>query len=125
MRLSCDASDATACESGVHAHCTGRPSHCLGQKSEVPRTLSLADPGYEPDGPPTQAHVICGPSRPIRCHESAGGGWGRPPGPMKAKTWSVPGRSSRPSPTDGVGKWFAYPPKGIDMTSRPLAWLRP
>jgi hypothetical protein len=43
----------------------------------------------------------------------AGGGGGSPAGPMKAKTWLVPGRSSRPSATDGVGKWFAYPLKGI------------
>src|SRR5580698_9202921 len=55
----------------------------------------------------------------------AGGGGGRPAGPMKAKTWSVPGRSSRPSPTDGVGKWFADPPKGVETTSLPLAGLRP
>ncbi len=47
----------------------------------------------------------------------AAGGGGRPAGPMKAKTWSVPGTSSRPSPTDGVGKWFANPPKRIETTS--------
>src|SRR6202012_2924048 len=53
-----------------------------------------------------------------------GGGGGRRAGPMKAKTWSVPGRSSRPSPTDGVAKWFATSPKGIETTSWPLAGLR-
>ena len=47
----------------------------------------------------------------------AGGDGGSPAGPMKAKTWSVPGSRSRPSATEGVGKWFACPPNGIDTTS--------
>src|SRR6202012_2740000 len=50
---------------------------------------------------------------------------GRPAGPLNAKTWSVPGRSSRPSATDGVGKWFADAPNGITATCLPLAGLRP
>ena len=44
---------------------------------------------------------------------------------MKAKTWLMPGSSSRPSAADGVGKWFADAPKGIETTSWPLAGLRP
>ena len=66
----------------------------------------------------------CGANLPIHC-PLRGGGDGSPAGPMKAKTWSVPGRSSRPSPTDGVGKWFVYPPKDIDTTWCPLVGLRP
>src|SRR3984885_7066313 len=43
---------------------------------------------------------------------------------MKAKTWLVPGSSSRPSAADGVGKWFADAPKGIEATCLPLAGSR-
>ena len=44
---------------------------------------------------------------------------------MYAMTWSVPGRRSRPSPTAGVGKWLACPPKEMEVTSWPLAGFRP
>src|ERR1700722_6182121 len=79
------------------------------------------------------------PARSRRTSQLAGGAGGSPAGPMKAKTWLVPGSrrrplaapglgdgcSSRPSAADGGGKWFADPPKGIETTCWPLAGLRP
>src|SRR6185437_3516012 len=55
----------------------------------------------------------------------AGGGGdgppGTPPDPLKASTRSEEGARSRPSPTDGVGKWFASPPSGSCCTVAPVA----
>jgi hypothetical protein len=51
----------------------------------------------------------------------AEGAGGNPAGPIKAKTRLMPGSSSRPSAADGVGKWFADPPKGIETICWPLA----
>ena len=53
------------------------------------------------------------------------GGPGIPAEPEKAETWSVLGASSRPSPTDGVGKWLAWPPIETCWTVCPLAGSSP
>ena len=53
------------------------------------------------------------------------GGPGSPAEPEKATTWSLDGARSRPSPTDGVGKWLAWLPTESCSTVAPVAGLMP
>src|SRR6516165_10419615 len=53
------------------------------------------------------------------------GGPGRPAEPENAYTWSVLGDRRSPSPTEGVGKWLAWPPTETCCISVPVAGLRP
>ena len=53
------------------------------------------------------------------------GGPGIPAEPEKATTWSLVGARRRPSPTDGVGKWLAWPPTGELLHVAPFAGLIP
>lgn len=55
----------------------------------------------------------------------AGGGGGRPPGPLNATTRSAAGTRRRPSATVGVEKWLASVPIVFVTTAFPVAGASP
>src|ERR1700677_3663760 len=53
------------------------------------------------------------------------GGPGTPAEPANAMTWLLAGARRSPSPTEGVGKWFAWLPTVSCSTVAPVEGLMP
>src|SRR5271165_3324306 len=80
-------------------------------------TVQYEDPGDAGDGPG-------GPGGPGGAGRASGGP-GSPAGPLNAWTWVLEAASSRPAPTEGVGKWLDTEPMRYVWTGVPSAGFSP